>query len=181
MINRICGDSKDCAFGRQTNPANPCIIRSSLETLNMLPGESNGENAAAGERRSRAEIVSHIQEASITRAPARSSKNLLRWILLMRAAIRERRSVEGREKMVIRRQNAEKGTRVPFERSCLLLIFDVSEEIMPRGMWPVHLSRVSESMHVWINAYSILIHNVVRRVQTTQQLYVPSLWKCVSL
>ncbi|KYQ58134.1 hypothetical protein ALC60_02866 [Trachymyrmex zeteki] len=44
MINRICGDSKDCAFGRQTNPANPCIIRSSLETLNMLPGESNGEN-----------------------------------------------------------------------------------------------------------------------------------------
>ncbi|EGI60576.1 hypothetical protein G5I_11136 [Acromyrmex echinatior] len=44
MINRICGDSEDCAFGRQTNPANPCIIRSSLETLNMLPGESNGEN-----------------------------------------------------------------------------------------------------------------------------------------
>ncbi|KYN21623.1 hypothetical protein ALC57_05999 [Trachymyrmex cornetzi] len=73
MINRICGDSEDCAFGRQTNPANPCIIRSSLETLNMLPGESNGENAAAGERRSRAEIVSHIQEASITRAPARST------------------------------------------------------------------------------------------------------------
>lgn len=32
------------------------------------------------------------------------------------------------------KEDAEKGTRVPFERSCLLLVFDVSEEIMPRGM-----------------------------------------------
>jgi len=58
MIYRIRGDSKDCVSGRLTNPANPCIIQSSLETLNMLPGESNGESVAGG-RRSRAKIVSY--------------------------------------------------------------------------------------------------------------------------
>lgn len=31
-------------------------------------------------------------------------------------------------------RRVKKRTRVPFERSCLLLAFDVSEEIMPHGM-----------------------------------------------
>lgn len=135
MINRIRGDSEDCASGQQTNPANPCIIRSSLETLNMLPGEFNGESAAAGERRSRVEIVSHPRSEYNARSGAiKQESSPVNTINEGRRAVRERRSVEGREKMVIRRGDAEKGTRVPFERSCLLLVFDVSEEIMPRGM-----------------------------------------------
>lgn len=39
-----------------------------------------------------------------------------------------------REREEEEEEDAEKGTRAPFERSCLLLAFDVSEEIMPRGM-----------------------------------------------
>lgn len=174
MINRILEDPEDCVIpviavsGQQINSANPCIIRSSLETLNMLENPVvkvlRREEGKAEWRSSR------IQGTSITRAPARSSRNLLRWILLMRAAVRERRSVEGREKMVIRRR-VEKRTRVPFERSCLLLAFDVSEEIMPHGMWPVNLSRVSGSTRVWINARSIPIHDVVERNPLDNHMY----------
>ena len=52
-----------------------------------------------------------------------------------RRAVQERRSVEGREKMAIRREERREGDEdTPFERRCLLLVFDVSEEIMPRGM-----------------------------------------------
>jgi len=98
----------------------------------MLPEEFNSE-IATDKRRSRVEIVSHPRSESNARSNDQArEKNLLRWILLMRTAIQERRSVEGREK--IRRGDAEKG-RVPFERSYLLLVFDVSEEIMPCGMW----------------------------------------------
>lgn len=51
-------------------PQTPCIIRSSLETLNMLPGESSGESAAAGGRSSRAEIVSHPRSEHNARSGA---------------------------------------------------------------------------------------------------------------
>jgi hypothetical protein len=53
-MDRILRDSKDLARARasplasRTNPADPCIIRSSLETLNTLPGESGGGGGGGG-------------------------------------------------------------------------------------------------------------------------------------
>lgn len=100
----------------------------------MLPGEFIGESAAA--ERSGVEIVSRPRSEHNARSGAiKRESSLVNTINEgRRAAVRERRSVEGREKMVIRQRDAKKGTKVPFERSCLLLVFDVSEEIMPRGM-----------------------------------------------
>ena len=125
---------------RQPNPTNPCIIRSSLETLNV-----------AVVRRMRKDIISYPSCERTTR----SSWNLLRWILLMRArpGTRSRRNGERREKML--NQPASRGTRggFSFQRSCLLLVHATSEEIMRRGMWPMHLFD-----RVWINVCSILMH-----------------------
>lgn len=54
--------------------------------------------------------------------------------------------MEGREKTVVerskaageekreRRRRRRRRTKMPLERSCLLLVFDMSEEIMPCGM-----------------------------------------------
>lgn len=105
----------------------------------MLPGESGGESAAAGGRRSRAEIVSHPRSEHNARSGAiKQESSPVNTINEGRRPGTKKRGRQRKDGDTMGRGeeegNAEKGTRVPFERSCLLLVFDVSEEIMPRGM-----------------------------------------------